>query len=511
MLKYLQIIVLFFVSIGYSQEYPTANMARWEYGSDGYSLKSFKIDILNNSPYVIKEIKMKVWVYDDVGEYYEHNKIQTFKVNIQAYELGKTPAIALSNRRILRYYKSFEGMSWGSEILDVKFYKTPEQIQEELEEKERVRLEEERLAQEERELERIRLEQLELERKIDLAHAKALEFYKINKLYEAQNYFKEVLKLDPTHYDANQKSNEITRFFSIRSGAGYIYRDENSSSINNLKQEITALLNNEINDIPEGAIQFKVSIQFDTNGTNKSIIEGINNEIVLDKITNILRSNVLLPTKKFGYFVNSHDSFSVDANWNSSKEYVLSNGNGINGVNKYFKLNPTDFKNYINSQAYKYGKFIFDVKSKVLKIDGNQQTLNDFRLVDYKLNAGPQYAFCSLVLPGWGASKVSNGENGYLTGLAYLLSLSIAGVTKILEIADYKVYEEATSQSIADQAYTEVNGDRKLFLVSLGAVGLAYVYDFTWSLVKGFGNIKKTAYYRKQLKMAPMDVKLSNF
>ena len=83
--------------------------------------------------------------------------------------------------------------------------------------------------------------------------------------------------------------------------------------------------------------------------------------------------------------------------------------------------------------------------------------------------------------------------------------------TKILEIADYKVYEEATSQSIADQAYTEVNGDRKLFLVSLGAVGLAYVYDFTWSLVKGFGNIKKTAYYRKQLKMAPMDVKLSNF
>lgn len=237
MAKCLLIFLLFFVSIAYGQEYPSANMARWEYGSDGYSLKSFKIDIQNNSPYSIKEIKMRVWVYDDEGEYYEHNKIQTFKVNIQGYELGKTPAIALSNRRILRYYRSFEGMSWGSEILDVKFYKTPQQIAEEREEQERARLEALRLEQEEIEQERIRQAQIELERKIELTHSKALEFYRNNKLYEAQNYFKEVLKLDPNHVDANQKSNEIARFFSIRSGAGYVYREENSNSLNNLKEK----------------------------------------------------------------------------------------------------------------------------------------------------------------------------------------------------------------------------------------------------------------------------------
>ena len=127
------------------------------------------------------------------------------------------------------------------------------------------------------------------------------------------------------------------------------------------------------------------------------------------------------------------------------------------------------------------------------------------------MNAGPQYAFCSLVLPGWGASKVSSGQNGYLTGSAYLLSLSMAGVTKVLENLDYKAYQEAQNQNAASEAYDAVNADRKLFMVCIGAVGLAYVYDFSWSLVKGFGNIKKSAYYRKKLKESPIDVKLSKF
>ncbi len=511
MAKYLVIILLFFVSISYSQEYPTANYARWEYGSSGYSLKSFRIDLQNNSPYVIKEIKMRVWVYDDEGEYYEHNKIQTFMVNIQGYELGKTPVIALSNRSILRYWRSFEGMSWGAEVLDVKFYKTPQQIAEEKEEKERIRLQEELLAQEAIEKERKRLEQIELERKIELLYSKALEFYNSNKLYEAQNYFKEVLKLNSNHVDSEQKSNEISRFFSIRSSVGYVFREENSTSFNSIKREITTILNNEIKSIPEGSLQFKVIIQFDTNGINSSRIEGLNSEIVLKKITTILTSNNLLSPKKFGYFVNSHDSFTIDANWNSAEENVISNGKGINGVDKYFKMNPNDFKVFINNQSYKYGNFTFDVKSKVLNMDGNQLSDNDIKLIHYKLNAGPQYAFCSLILPGWGASKVSSGEKGYLTGFYYLLSLTSAGLTKLLEYSNNLDYKNAQSQYEADLAYDAVNTSRKLFVLSYGAVGIAYVYDFTWSLVKGFGNIKKSAYYRKKLKQAPIDVKLSNF
>ena len=507
----LTILLLLFVSISYSQEYPTASFARWEYGRSGYSLKSFKIDIQNNSPYVINEIKMRVWVFYDGTNNYLHNKIHTFKVNIQGYELGQTPSIAISNGNILLYYESFEGLIWNSEVLDVKFYKTPEQIAEEKQEKERIRLQEELLAQEAIEKERKRLEQIELERKIELLYSKALEFYNSNKLYEAQNYFKEVLKLNSYHVDSKQKENEISRFFSIRSSVGYVFREENSTSFNSFKREITNVLNNEIKSFPEGSLQFKVIIQFDTNGVNSSRIEGLNNEVVLKKATNILTSNILLSPKKFGYFVNSHDSFTIDANWNSVEENVISNGKGINGVDKYFKMNPNDFKVFINNQSYKYGNFTFDVKSKVLNIDGNQLADNDIKLIDYKLNAGPQYAFCSLIFPGWGASKVSSGEKGYLTGALYLLSLTSAGLTKLLEYSNNLDYKNAKTQDEADLAYDAVNISRKLFLFSLGTVGITYVYDFTWSLVKGFGNIKKSAYYRKKLKQAPIDVKLSNF
>jgi len=80
-----------------------------------------------------------------------------------------------------------------------------------------------------------------------------------------------------------------------------------------------------------------------------------------------------------------------------------------------------------------------------------------------------------------------------------------------LEYSNNLDYKNAKTQDEADLAYDAVNISRKLFLFSLGTVGITYVYDFTWSLVKGFGNIKKSAYYRKKLRQAPIDVKLSNF
>ena len=155
-------------------------------------------------------------------------------------------------------------------------------VREEREEQERMRLEELRIEQEEIEQERIRQAQIELERKIELTHSKALEFYKSNKLYEAQNYFKEVLKLDPNHVDANQKSNEIARFFSIRSGTGYVYREENSNSLNNLKREITNLLNNEINDTKKVCKPIKDDKKNNLLEINEKIIE-------LLKFKNIIR------------------------------------------------------------------------------------------------------------------------------------------------------------------------------------------------------------------------------
>jgi len=81
MKKTLLLFLVFIQVLAFGQEEVSSNYARWEYGSDGYSLKSFKVDLQNNTPYVITEVKMRLWIYDDEGEYYEHNKVHTFKVN----------------------------------------------------------------------------------------------------------------------------------------------------------------------------------------------------------------------------------------------------------------------------------------------------------------------------------------------------------------------------------------------------------------------------------------------
>lgn len=508
MRKYVLLFLVFVQFLAFGQEDVTANYARWEWGNDGYSIRSFRVDLQNNTEYVVTEIKMRLWIYDDEGEFYEHNKVHTFKVNIPAYELSKTPVIPLSNRKILRYWKSFEGLSWGSEILDVKLYKTPAQIQAEKEEAERIRIEEERIAREKAEAERIAAEKLALENKIAETLKTANEYYGKNKFFEAKKYFSEVLTLNPNQQEAKRKSDEIQEFLTLRSGVGYVYRNERSADFNSVKTAVATALNENSQLYKEGNLSMKVLIAFDTNGTNRSTISGIDSPDLRSKLETILRSN-LTATKKFGYFVNAHDEFPVSMSWNSEQELVISNGEGINSQGRNFTANPTDIKDYINKLDYKYGDFTFEIKNKTIKVDGAATSLTDTYFVHYKLNAGPQYAFYSLILPGWGSGKVSSGEHGYLTGFTYLLSLSSAGLTKLMEKNDYKEYTDAQSQYLAETAYTAANQDRKLFLLSLGVVGFTYVYDFTWSVVKGFGNIKKASVYRKELKQGPMLVKLS--
>ena len=509
MKKHLFLLFTFIQIVGICQETVSTGYARWEWGSDGYSIKSFRVDLQNNTPYVVTQIRMKLWIYNDEDQYYEHNKVQTFKVEIPAFELGKTPVIALSNRNILRSWKSFEGLSWGSEILDVKLYKTPAQVEEERIENERIRIEEDRMLREKEEEERLVAKKIALEKKINETLIIANDFYNKNKLLEAKKYFMEVLGLNPSQQEAKKKSNEILDFFSLRSGVGYLYRKEWSKEFSLMKLSISKLLNEESQKYKDGNLKMNVAILFDTTGTNLSTITGIESNELRAKLENLLQSSLTSP-KKLSYFVNAHDQLAIEMHWKTESEMVISNGMGINGSGKNFTMNPNEMTEFIKKQPYKYGNFTFDVKNKTLQIENTPIILQDTYLSHYKLNAGPQYAFCSLVLPGWGAGKVSSGEKGTLTGLSYLLSLSLAAVFKGLEKIDYANYEQADSQLDAETDYEDANSNRKLFLVSLGIVGLTYVYDFTWSLVKGFGNIKKSSVYRNELKKGPVIVTLAN-
>ena len=496
-------ILFCYTQLLYAQDWPTANYARWEYTSNGYGIKNFKIDIQNNAAYTITKIKMRVWVYDDVYEYYHHNKEHTFTVNIGPYDLGNTPNVPLTNKDILDEWRSFEGLSWGAEILDVVFYKTPAQIQAEKEEAERQRLEAERLAREEAERERIRQEQLELERKMNEALDVAREYYKANQLHESRNYYKRVLAYDPNHSEANRVITEINSFFEKRAGEGYTYRTENPIAFNALQKKLVTLINEQVDGSLVGQINFTCIIRFDTNGVNISGIKEFASTAFLKQVQSALHEESMTAIKKYGYFVNAHDEIAVQLEWITKTDVVKSSGKGILNEDP---TQPTyeQYKTYISNQTYPFGKYTFNTKVKTMKIDGESKTLTDVTLVDYKRNGGPINAFLSLILPGWGSAKVSNGKHGYLTGTTYILGLGAAGLSKILETSSLSAYNDADNQVTADAAYEEANGFRHYFLISLGVVAATYIHDLTWSIVHGFKNIKSSAYYKKSLVKGPI-------
>jgi hypothetical protein len=497
--------------MSFTQEWPSMNYARWEYSRDGYSFRNFKIDVVNNSPYIIKKVKYRFYIYDEIYEKYDYDIVYTSTINLGPYESGTTSALPLPNKRYLHNYKSDYGFSWGKEILDVEFLKTPKQIQDEKDEEERLRLEREKLAKEAAERERLRLEQIEKDKKRDEYYSEGLSFYNEKKLREANQFFVKALQIDPNHNPSSKLSNEINLFFVKRNGEGFKYRIENSKEFNDLLVNVKNLVNEEMKNTKSGDINLNVFISFDTLGNNKSSISGEGSTTFSEKVQKLVLNSELKAPSKYAYYLNSNDQFTVNTSWSTSSEYVISNGKGINSLDTFFRANPKEFSEFINKLEYKYGNFTFVVKNKALTLDGNTQINQDIKLVKYKLNAGPQYAFYSLILPGWGSSKVSSGERGYLVGLTYLAALSTTAFSKLLEKSNYTDYENSTIQLDADAAYDLAKSNRKLFLVSLGLVGVTYVYDFTWSLVKGFGNIKKSSVVKKKLKKEPIEVKLTKF
>jgi hypothetical protein len=502
-------IVTCFIAIcicDFSQEWPTMGYATWEYSRDGYSLRNFKINVTNNSEYTIKRVKYKFWIYDELYYSYDVYTTITSNLNIGPFSYGKTQALPIPKKRYLHYYKSFENMSWGCQILDVVFYKTPEQIMEENRLAEIQRREEEQRIIEEAEKERLRLEKLARDRKRDSLHEIGLRLYNKNQLWEAKGYFNQALTIEPGYAPSLKIYQEISKFFDLRSGVGYKYRNENPEDFNAFILQLKNLVNEEMLGSSKGNLRLKILMKFDTLGQNLSFLQNESNPSFDQKVTDLLSKGALNPVIKFGYYLNCYDEIDLRFSWDSESEYIVSNAKGINSQGPNFQKNPNLFKGFISNLKYKYGNFTFLVKNKSLIVEGKESVGMDVSLVKYKINAGPLYAFGSLILPGWGSMKVSSGERGILVGLSYIASVGLAGLFKFSEWNDLSKLNEANYQAEYDAAFESANANRKLFLVSLGTASLIYVYDFSWSLIKGFGNIKRGREIKNKINKSPIIV-----
>jgi uncharacterized protein Smg (DUF494 family) len=359
----------------------------------------------------------------------------------------------------------------------------------------------------EEEAESQRLAAIEREQQISNKLVEANSAFDKKNFSQALYYYEEVLKLNPNNQESRQKKDELSLFISKRMGAGFSFREENPSEYQQLLDKLKFIIQEESTSSDKGDLTLDILIEFDTNGINLSRVTNSQNENLSSKIRQLLTSGLISPTLKYGVFINSKELVQIKSIWSLLSEEVISNAKGINGVGSAFQSKPQDYKNFIQSQKYPYGKFYFNSKDNLVDINGKKDTLSSIFLTRYKLNSGPQHAFLSLLFPGWGSHKVSNGNNGFLTSLLAVVALGTSGLSKIMEKIEMGKYTKAESQNDAESSYESANNSRKLFVISLGVAGLTYVYDFSWSFVKGFSNIKKSKYYRVNLKKGPIKVK----
>lgn len=275
----------------------------------------------------------------------------------------------------------------------------------------------------------------------------------------------------------------------------YAFRDKNYKIIETMISELKR----------SGNVSYKTVIKFDTLGNNESYIK-INSLSRKNIVPYINRINIsdLTPNRELDYFIPSIEELPFNISWNtynlrvnsrSSKIQIVS----VENVPSYFNNNIGSF---INQQNFRNGIYKFEVVEKKV----NDKMFSDLKLIKYRNNSGPLNSIYSLVLPGWGTSKVTDGKKGKGRLTLFLLSSALSVGSKIYSDSEYKKYRGTTNQIEAEKFYETANIANKVFLLSIGITGVIYIHDFFWVFGKGIKNNNQSKEFKSKLKNGSIKV-----
>lgn len=103
---------------------------------------------------------------------------------------------------------------------------------------------------------------------------------------------------------------------------------------------------------------------------------------------------------------------------------------------------------------------------------------------------GPSNALFSLLVPGLGLKRVTNGNHGteFTVGVYSLIGLGV--VSKVLSNYNYSNYLNAQSNLDIDKYYTQANNLHKGAFVFIGTGSLLWATEIVLATVKGIKNTK---------------------
>ena len=367
-------------------------------------------------------------------------------------------------------------------------------------------------------------ESFDVSNKIRKTNAKIKEIKVSQKMIEAnaflenKNFFaalksyKEVYSLDANNYVSKNKIDEINSILEVlekRKNTIFSYKETNFADYTSLLKNISKELNTTTKMSSDGSFSFEYLIAFDTlgNNTSKYNITNTTSPLFSSSLNKVPVYNLTKPMLK-SYFIASKENLAINLNWKSNiikfNSKFKSKDSGINQVTDG-NMDQQLVSNFINQQAYRYGEFTFEVKSKTL----NNSTYTDISLVKYKKDAGagPLCTLYSMLLPGVGTLKVTHGQKGWGRMTTFILATGLGILYNSLAIEEYNQYKKAIDQTSLDKHYTAANLYTNTSLAMFSCSATIYVYDVIFVLSKGCKNLYESKGLRKSLKQAPILVK----
>jgi hypothetical protein len=346
-----------------------------------------------------------------------------------------------------------------------------------------------------------------------------------NKIKEGDNYFAEknfnnaftsysyalsFFKANPTNFDPNLKTEaKITDLVnkakesmtaSALQGSYKSYSSANPLGFNAFRRQNIKVINSMIADLKGyGKVSYEAIIKFDAQGKNLSSIKidsvsnreigGYINSISISGLAPIMRLEYYVPSLEVVPFGVSWETYNLTGNYKASEIHFKPAEN----ISSDFNYNIGKF---FNEQKYKNGTYKFEVVEK--RLNGN--TFTDLNLIKYKSNNGPSCAAYSLLLPGWGTSKITDGQQGKIRTILFLASAVICAGSKIYSDIEYRNYKNSYLSQGSDTYFNRANGANKVFIISGGIATITYIYDFAWVLNKGIKNGKQSGELTNKLK-----------
>jgi len=307
----------------------------------------------------------------------------------------------------------------------------------------------------------------------------------------------EILELDENNKNAKNQINDINETLELletRKTKVYTYKSINPYEYSKISNLILTNLNNYTSYNSTGIQNFSFNLNFDTIGKNESYYKiNTTTTSTLSNDLNYLKNLTLSPPTLKGFYVKSKDEFNIDLSWSTNNVKFKSN-HKITKQIKGEKCSSSSIYKFINSQDYEYGIFTFEVKNKIL----NSTKYSDINLVDYRNNTGVSAVLYSMLLPGWGTLKVTQGQKGVGRMAAFLVSTGLGALN--------------LSNALREtQPTTTISNSMITSYVFFGIASTIYVYDFFHVFIRGCKNNAKSRELNRQLKRGPIEVKKENF